>query len=131
MNQTRYRSLVGTLMCLATRRPDLTYLVSIVSCFMKYSPRDVHWEIGNFFLKYVKGTIDHGWQVYNAENWSLVDHSNSDWAGSVDDCKHTFSYAFSIGASAISWSSEKQYVVALSTAEVEYVALASTGCQDI
>ena len=59
----------------------------------------------------------------------MVGFCDSDWARSVDDCKSTSGYVFNIGSSAVSWSSKKQSVVALSTAEAKYIALIATGCQ--
>ena len=51
--------------------------------------------------------------------------SDADWAGDLDDCKSTSGYIFQLGGAAISWRSKKQACVALSTAEAEYMALAS------
>eukprot|EP00253_Pinus_taeda_P006416 PITA_06416 len=54
-----------------------------------------------------------------------------DWAESVDDRKSTSGYVFHMGSGAISWASKKQSIVALSTAEVEYVAAAAAACQAV
>ncbi len=43
----------------------------------------------------------------------------------MDDRKSTSGYLFQISGGAVSWRSKKQTCVALSTAEAEYVALAS------
>ena len=43
----------------------------------------------------------------------------------VDDQKSTSGYMFQLGGTAISWRSKKQTCVASSTAEAEYMALAS------
>eukprot|EP00253_Pinus_taeda_P002116 PITA_02116 len=49
----------------------------------------------------------------------------TDWAGSMDDRKSTSGGAFFMGSRLVSWFSKKQSSIALSTAEVEYVAAAS------
>ena len=54
-----------------------------------------------------------------------VGYSDADWGGDLDDRKSTSGYVFQISGGAVSWSSKKQTCVALSTAEAEYVALAS------
>eukprot|EP00253_Pinus_taeda_P029821 PITA_29821 len=54
-----------------------------------------------------------------------------DWAGSVDDWKSKSGYVFHMGSGAISWASKKQPIVALSTAEAEYVAATTTTCQEV
>eukprot|EP00253_Pinus_taeda_P014259 PITA_14259 len=54
-----------------------------------------------------------------------------DWAGSVDDRKSTSGYVFNMGSGAISWASKKQSIVALSTAEAEYVAATAAACQAV
>ena len=48
------------------------------------------------------------------------------WAGNVDDCRSTSGYVFMIAGGPVSWRSKKQSSVALSTAEAEYMALASS-----
>eukprot|EP00253_Pinus_taeda_P005839 PITA_05839 len=52
-----------------------------------------------------------------------------DWTGSVDDRKSTSGYVFHMSSRAISWASKKQPIVALSTAEAEYVAATAAACQ--
>ena len=57
--------------------------------------------------------------------------SDADWGGDLDDRKSTSGYVFQIGGTAISWRSKKQACVALSTAEAEYIALASTAQESV
>ena len=52
-------------------------------------------------------------------------------SNSVDDRKSTSSYVFHMGSGAISWAFKKQSIVALSTAEAEYVAATATTCQEV
>ena len=47
------------------------------------------------------------------------------WGGDLGDRQSTSGYLFQVGGTAISWRSKKQTCVALSTAEAEYIALAS------
>ena len=54
-----------------------------------------------------------------------IGYSDADWAGNLDDRKSTSAYIFHMGGAAISWRSKRQACVALSTAEAEYMALAS------
>ena len=57
--------------------------------------------------------------------------SDADWGDDLDDHKSTFGYVFQIGGTAISWRSQKQACVAPSTAEAEYIALASTAQESV
>ena len=54
-----------------------------------------------------------------------------DWAGSAIDRKSTSGCYFSMGSGVISWFSRKQYCVALSTSEVEYVTACSASCEGV
>src|SRR5579862_3190993 len=49
----------------------------------------------------------------------------------MDDMKSTSGYTFSFGSRIFSWTSKKQNSVAHSSAEVEYVATATTASQAI
>jgi hypothetical protein len=55
----------------------------------------------------------------------LEGYSDADFAGDVNDRKSTSGYVFMDQGAVISWRSKKQTVVAQSTAEAEYVALAA------
>ena len=54
-----------------------------------------------------------------------VGYPDFDRAGDTDDCKSTSGYMFQTSGAVISWRVKKQTGVALSTAENEYMALAS------
>ncbi|KAL1279422.1 hypothetical protein QQF64_026095 [Cirrhinus molitorella] len=54
-----------------------------------------------------------------------IGFSDADWAGDQDDRKSMSGHMFQISGAAVSWRSKKQTCVALSTAEAEYMALAS------
>ena len=52
----RYRRLIGRLHYLTITRPDISFLVSIVSQFLQ-SPCDSHWDVVVRILHYIKGTL--------------------------------------------------------------------------
>ena len=77
-------------------------------------------------LRYLQGTSNLG-LLYSAQFDSTVSgYSDADWAGDVVDRKSTTGYVFFMSGGPVSWRSKKQSCVALSTAEAEYMALAST-----
>jgi hypothetical protein len=52
----------------------------------------------------------------------LVGYSDADWA--LQEHRHSISaYTFLIDGGAISWSCQKQHIIALSTAEAEFISL--------
>lgn len=55
----------------------------------------------------------------------LVGNTNSDWAGDVETRKSTSGYVFHLGSGVVSWSSNKQPIIALSMTEVEYIVATS------
>ena len=59
----------------------------------------------------------------------LTSYSNSDWARDIDDNKSTLGYAFNIGFGVVSWNSEKQPSVSLSSTKAEYKALCNATCE--
>jgi hypothetical protein len=61
----------------------------------------------------------------------LLGYSDSDLAGDVDDRKSTSGSVFLLGNSLVTWVSQKQRVVALSSCEAEYIASANAACQGI
>lgn len=125
-----FKSLIRSIRYLTATRPYIVFSVGVLSHYMD-SPSQIHLQATKRILCYIKGTVDGG-IFYNCTNdFALFGFSDSDWAGDVGDRKSTFGYVFYIGICAFTWSSKKQVVFALSTAEAEYVALASSSSQAI
>eukprot|EP00253_Pinus_taeda_P026241 PITA_26241 len=61
----------------------------------------------------------------------LCGFTDADWAGSPTDRKSRSGGVFSIGSTVVSWYSRKQRSVALSSAEVEYMAASLAACEAI
>ena len=76
-------------------------------------------------MRYLKGTSNYGLVYSKDEQRECVGFSDANWGGDLDDQKSTSGYLFKLSGAAISWRSQKQTCVALSTAEAEYMALAS------
>ena len=126
VDQGLYQSAVGSLLYLATRsRPDIAYAVSSVARFCS-KPTRSHWTAVKRIFRYLKGTTSLGLLYTKRANQDgLVGYSDADWAGDCNDYKSTSGYLFQIGGTVVTWKSKKQSCVALSTAEAEYMALAS------
>ncbi|GKA94790.1 ribonuclease H-like domain-containing protein [Tanacetum coccineum] len=60
---TLYRSLAGALQYLTFTCPDISYAVQHI-CLYMHDPRDPHFTALKRILRYVRGTIDHGLQLY-------------------------------------------------------------------
>ena len=69
--------------------------------------------------------------LFSDDGSSCVGYSDADWGGDVGDRKSTSGYLFQIGGTAVSWKSNKQTCVALSTTEAEYIALAAAAQEAI
>jgi len=57
----------------------------------------------------------------------LVGYSDSDFVGDVEDRKSTSGVGYFLGSRLVTWASQKQKIVALSSCEAEYVAAACQG----
>ncbi|MCI25689.1 hypothetical protein A2U01_0046880, partial [Trifolium medium] len=80
-------------------------------------------------LKYIKSAPGKGLLYENKGNTQVVGYSDADWAGSPADRRSTSGYCVLIGGNLISWRSKKQNIVARSSAEAEYRAMAATACE--
>ncbi|GKB21831.1 hypothetical protein Tco_0855754 [Tanacetum coccineum] len=125
MSKVPYVNVVGSLMYLMVcTRPDITYVVSIVSRYLANSGKN-HWEAMKWILKYLKGTADVG-QVYGRDQGKHVDVDDfvdADYAKDPDKGKSITGYVFMVHGCVVSWKATLQHVVALSTTEAEYMAL--------
>ena len=123
-----YLSIVGALQYLTHTRPDLAYTVKKLSQF-RHAPIVAHWAACKRLLRYIKGTIHYGLFFHPAKVFSLEGYSDADWVTSIDDRKSVPGMCIFLGGNLISWSSKKQSVVARSSIESEYHALASSASE--
>ena len=54
-----YLQMVGSLIYLILTRPDIAFVVGVVSQFMQ-TPKKPHLEVDQRILRYIKGTLDLG-----------------------------------------------------------------------
>ena len=115
-----YREAVGSLMYTAVgTRPDISFAVGQVARFSD-NPGQPHWEAVKCIFCYLKGTRDY-WLVYGENGPSISGYTDAD--GMSNEDRHAISgYTFLINGGAVSWSSKRQSIVTLSTAEAKYVA---------
>ncbi|RVX10231.1 Retrovirus-related Pol polyprotein from transposon RE1 [Vitis vinifera] len=97
IDSTMYRGMIGSLLYLTASRPDIMYNIL---------KRD-----NGHRLWYPKG-----------DNFELIAYSDADFVGCKVERKSTSDTCHFLGHSLVSWHSKKQNLVALSTAEAEYIA---------
>ncbi|XP_070032044.1 uncharacterized mitochondrial protein AtMg00810-like [Nicotiana tomentosiformis] len=125
-----FKCLVGSLRYLTCIRPDILFIVGVVSHFME-APTSTHLKVTRRILRYLKGMIDFGLFYPSSSDFNLVGFCDYDYAGDIDDRKSTTSFVFFLGDSVISWSLKKQSIFTLSTCEAEYIAATSCTCHTI
>ena len=120
MRKIPYREAIGSLMYASVAtRPDITFAVSTLSQFLN-NPGEAHWEAVKRVFRYLSGTKALV-LTYGGERHDLVGYTDAD--GASQEHRHAISgHTFLIDGGAVSWSSRKQELVTLSTAEAEYVA---------
>ena len=126
VDQCIYQSAVGSLLYLSTRtRPDITFAVNNVARFCS-QPTQEHWIAVKRIFRYLRGTTNLGLHyTKHSQSGELVGYSDADWDNDCNDSKSVTGYLFQVGGTAVTWRSQKQSCVALSTAEAEYMALCS------
>ena len=100
-------------------RPDALCAVGILAQFVQ-NPGLAHWKALKRVMGYLYTTRDL-WLTFGGVDAELEGFSDADWASQSH--RHSISgYAFRMGKGAVTWSSKKQAIVALSSTEAEYIA---------
>lgn len=119
-----YREAVGSLLFAARiSRPDIEFAVNYASQFLECFGQE-HWKFVQKILRYLKGTVDFGITFKDSGSpFKLLGFTDADYAGCLNTRKSRSGFVFMFNGAPISWSSQRQSVVSLSTAESEYIAL--------
>nr|GFD38253.1 uncharacterized mitochondrial protein AtMg00810-like [Tanacetum cinerariifolium] len=116
--------MIGSLMYLTSSRPDIMFVVRACARF-QVTPKVSHLHAVKRIFRYLKGQPKSGLWYPKDSPFDLEAYTDSDYAGaSLDKKSTTGSYHF-LGRRLISWQCKKQTVVANSTTEAEYVAIAN------
>ncbi|HTU07751.1 MAG TPA: Ty1/Copia family ribonuclease HI, partial [Trebonia sp.] len=127
-----YAAVVGALMyAMLGTRPDLAFAVASLSRFTS-NPGEPHMQTLKRVLRYLHGTVNHQLaydgregdkgRPSNTSGTLLLGYCDADWATSMDDRRSVTGWVFLVAGGAISWQSQRQKSVALSTVEAEYMA---------
>ena len=105
-------------------RPDCAFVVSMLAQFVQ-NPAKIHWEALKHVMVYL-GSTKALWLTFGGGPLTkpiVKGYCDANWAGQPH--QHLISgYLFHLGLGAVSWSSKKQYIIALSSTESEYITLA-------
>ncbi|XP_022853510.1 uncharacterized protein LOC111374981 [Olea europaea var. sylvestris] len=126
----KYQRLVGKLIYLSHTRPDIAFAVSVVSQHMQ-APKEIRLEAVYKILRYLKGTSGRGLFFGKNKSKGVEIFTYADWAGSTEDRRSTTGYCTFVWGNTTTWRSKKQNVVARSSAEAEFRAVAQGICEGL
>lgn len=85
---TLFKQIVGCLMYMTTRRPDLNYNVCFLSRFMS-NPMEAHMLAAKRILRYIQATANLGIFYKKGCTHELLAYTDSDYARDINDRKST------------------------------------------
>lgn len=116
-----YQSLIGCLQWLSnSTRPDIAHAVSQLFRFNS-NWTTTHWTLAKHVLRYLKGSSTLGINFGGPPDL-LKAYSDADFSRCPETRQSVTGYIFCMNNRCISWNSQRQHVVALSTSEAEYMA---------
>ncbi|GJT09897.1 retrovirus-related pol polyprotein from transposon TNT 1-94 [Tanacetum coccineum] len=128
VDQTRFWSMVGSLMYLTASRPDLVFDVRLCARYQA-SPTKKHIEALKRVFRYLRGTINWGLRYPKDTAMALTACADADHARCQDTQRSTSGSAQLLGEKLVSWSSKKQKSTVISTTEAEYIAMSECCAQ--
>lgn len=100
-------------------RPDISFAVNRASRYLESH------EVKRI-IKYLKGTVKLGLKFEPYQDNHLKAYSDADYAGELESRRSTTGYVLQWGSSTLTWNSQKQSIIALSTTDAEYMAACQT-----
>ncbi|GJV40767.1 retrovirus-related pol polyprotein from transposon TNT 1-94 [Tanacetum coccineum] len=122
---TRYRGLIGSLIYMASSRPDLVFVVCMCVRYQA-KPTEKHLHAVKRIFRYLRRTINIGPWYSKDSCIALTAYANSDHVGCQDTRRSTSGSIQLLGDRLASWSSKKQKSTTISSTEAEYITL--SGC---
>ncbi|XP_074336244.1 secreted RxLR effector protein 161-like [Apium graveolens] len=123
-----YQRMIGKLIYLTVTRPDITFPAHVLSQYMHH-PTDAHVAAAKKLLCYLMSNPAQGILLTSASSIAIQAYSDNDWANCPVTRGSTSGFCLLPVDSPVRWKFKKQNVVARSTAEAEYRAMALTTCE--
>jgi len=98
---TMYRCIMGSFIYMTITRPDLNYIVGVVSQFIQ-TPWITHLDVVRCILRYIKHTLQCGFFYEAKSQLQVHGYMDVDWANNVSDRRSTSGFMFSFRSGAIS-----------------------------
>ena len=130
VDEKKYRRSIGCLRYLIHTRPDLSYSIGVLSRYM-LDPKVSHDGALKHVLRYLRGTSTYGLTYTRADTVRLLGYSDSSLTVDDDDGRSVTGHIFYLNDSPITWCSQKQESVALSSCEAEFMAATEAAKQAI
>jgi hypothetical protein len=121
IDQKVYRSMIGSLLYLCALRPNIMLSVCMCARFQT-NTKEIHLRVVKRIMRYLVYTPKFGLRYPKGSTFDLIGYSDADYAGCKIDRKSTSVTCQFLGRSLVSRASKKQNLVALSTAEAEFIA---------
>ena len=121
VNQTFFKSLVGSLRQLICTRPNILFGTGLLSCNIEV-PTMTHLKTTKRILRYIKDTLDFGLLHSPSKEFKLVGYNNNDQARDIDDRKSDSRFVFYMDDIAFAWTSKKQPIVTVCCYYLQYLS---------
>ena len=128
IDQKLYQDMIGSLLYLMASRSDIIFSVCMYGRYQS-DPRESHLLVTKRIFRYLNGTQNVGLWYSKNSSLDVLAYSDSDFVGCKLDRKSTSGVCHFLERNLISWLSRKQNSIALSSTEVEYVAVGSCCAQ--
>ncbi|GAV71423.1 hypothetical protein CFOL_v3_14917 [Cephalotus follicularis] len=121
-NPKKYRRLVGKLNYLTITPPYISFVVSVVSQFMRTS-HTPYWQAVLQTVRYLKRAPSQGLVFRDRGHLYIFGYSDADCVKCPIDRHSTSGYYVFLGGNLVSWKSKKQPIVSHFSAKAEYRAM--------
>nr|GEV88753.1 ribonuclease H-like domain-containing protein [Tanacetum cinerariifolium] len=113
-------------MCaLGSQKERSLYEIKEYVCLHVHDSREPYFFALRRILRYVRGTLDYGLQLFSSSTTDLVAYSDADWAGCPTTRRSTSGYCVFLSNNLLSWSAKCQPNLSRSNAEAEYRGVAN------
>ncbi|GKC27574.1 retrovirus-related pol polyprotein from transposon TNT 1-94, partial [Tanacetum coccineum] len=128
VDQTKYRSMVGGLMYLTASRPDIAFAIFVCTRYQARTTEKYLKEVKRI-VRYLRQSINMGLWYSKDSGFEIIAYADADHAWCNDDCKSTSGGIQFLGDKLVSQSSKKQDCTAMSSAEVDEIAISCNPVQ--